>query len=60
MEPKLIFRLLTAIRECNVEEVEKLLKVEGVDPDTNFYLSGRFKSALCLAVEARSAPIGKN
>ena len=59
MEPKLIFRLLTAIRECNVDDVKMLLHEEGVDPDTNFYLSGRFKSALCLAVEARSAPIGK-
>jgi hypothetical protein len=59
MEPKKIFRLLSAIRGRQVDEVRHLLDLDGVDPDTKFYLSGRMRPAICIAVEARSVEIGK-
>jgi hypothetical protein len=57
MEAKRIFRLLSAIRGNNPDEVKQLLD-EGLDPDTKFYLSGRYRPAVSLAAEERSAEIG--
>ena len=58
IDPRLSSRLLASIRGSNVEEVKKLLD-QGVDPDTKFYLSGRLRSAIAIAVETRSVEIGK-
>jgi len=51
-------RLLAAIRHHDVGEIRKLLD-EGLDPDTNLYLSGRLRPAISLAAEERAVEIGK-
>ena len=50
-------RLLAAIRQHDVGAIKQLLD-EGLDPDTNLYLSGRLRPAVSLAAEERATDIG--